>query len=123
MTRYLLSVHTSADTRPEELTPEEEQQGYARVAELEGEMRSTGALLFSGRLTDPSAARVIRASRRRIRVSDGPFLEAKEAIGGFYIIEAANDDAALEWASRTSSAISMPIEVRPFWAADDADGS
>jgi hypothetical protein len=116
MTRYLLSVHTGADTRPEEMTGDEVQQGYARVAELEQEMESSGALLFSGRLEAPSAAKVVRASGRRIRMTDGPFLESKEAIGGFYIIEAADDEVALDWASKTSAAISMPIEVRPFWA-------
>jgi hypothetical protein len=119
MTRYLLSVHTGADTRPEEMTGDEVQQGYARVAELEQEMESSGALLFSGRLEAPSAAKVVRASGRRIRMTDGPFLESKEAIGGFYIIEAADDEVALDWASKTSAAISMPIEVRPFWASAD----
>ena len=119
MTRYLLSVHTGADTRPEEMTGDEVQQGYARVAELEQEMESSGALLFTGRLEAPSAAKVVRASGRRIRMTDGPFLESKEAIGGFYIIEAADDEVALDWASKTSAAISMPIEVRPFWASAD----
>ena len=116
MTRYLLSVHTGADTRPEEMTSEEVQKGFARVAALEQEMMSSGALLFSGRLAAPSAAKVVRASGRRIRMTDGPFLESKEAIGGFYIIEAADDEVALDWASKTSAAISLPIEVRPFWA-------
>ncbi|MGH2455398.1 MAG: YciI family protein [Candidatus Limnocylindria bacterium] len=126
MTRYLLSVHTTADARPEAMTSEEVQQGYARVAALEEDMRTAGALLFSGRLTAPSAARVVRASGRKIRMTDGPFLESKEAIGGFYIVEAADDEAALDWASKTSAAISMPIEVRPFWqdaAAERAPGS
>jgi len=63
MTRYLLSVHTGADTRPAEMTGDEVQQGYARVAALEQEMKSSGALLFSGRLEAPSAAKVVRASR------------------------------------------------------------
>jgi hypothetical protein len=49
-------------------------------------------------------------------MTDGPFLESKEAIGGFYVIEAADDEVALDWASKSSAAISMPIEVRPFWA-------
>ena len=47
--------------------------------------------------------------------ADGPFLEAKEAIGGFYIVEAANRDAALTWAEKTSAAIGKPIEVRGFY--------
>lgn len=121
MTRFLLSVHMSADTRPDQMTSEEVQQGYARVAALEEEMRSAGALLFSGRLEAPSSAKVVRAAGRRIRTTDGPFIESKEAIGGFYIIEAADDETALDWASKTSAAISMPIEVRPFWADSGPD--
>jgi hypothetical protein len=53
-------------------------------------------------------------------VTDGPFIEAKEQIGGFYIIEAADLDAALEWASKTSDAVGKPIEVRRFTQGEGA---
>ena len=48
-------------------------------------------------------------------MTDGPFVESKEHLAGFYIIEADDLDAALGWAARTSTIIGMPIEVRPFW--------
>jgi hypothetical protein len=116
MTQYLLSVHTGDDAQGS-MTEEEQRAGFAAVAELEADMTSAGALLFSGRLAEPGAARVVRSGKGRVRTTDGPYLEAKEAIGGFYIIEAADLDSALRWAERTSAVIHMPIEVRPFFDA------
>ena len=115
MTRYLLSVH-SADVEPREpMTGDQMREGFAAIGALEAEMRSAGALVFSGRLTDPGKARVVRMKRDRAVTTDGPYLEAKEVLGGFYIIEADDLDAALAWASKTTAAVGMPIEVRPFW--------
>lgn len=121
MTRYLLSVHVGADDRPQQMTDAETQRGFARIADLEREMRAAGALLLSARLEGPEAASVVRAAGgRRPAITDGPYIEAKEAIGGFYLIQAADRDTALEWAARTSESIGMPIEVRGlFDSADD----
>jgi hypothetical protein len=113
MTHYLLSVHTTDDPRPE-ITDEQMQQSWSKISALEAEMKSAGALVFSGRLTEPAAASVVRAMRGRVHMTDGPFVEAKEQIGGFYIIEAPDLDAARSWAARTSEIIDSPIEVRPF---------
>lgn len=115
MIRYLLSVHTPTDDRPATMSEEEMREGYARIGALESELQAADALVFSGRLDAPAAAKVVRVRDGAALTTDGPFLEAKEAIGGFYIIEAADEDAALEWATRTSAAIGMPIEVRPFF--------
>jgi hypothetical protein len=52
--------------------------------------------------------------------TDGPFVEAKEHLGGFYILEAEDLDAALAWAAKVTEAVHAPIEVRPFWDARDA---
>lgn len=114
MTQYLLSVHTAASPEPEPIN-EEAARSFEQIGRLEEEMRAAGALLFSGRLTEPNTATVVDASNGRVVTTDGPFLEAKEQVGGFYIIEAEDLDAALAWASRTSAIIRMPIEVRPFW--------
>jgi hypothetical protein len=116
MTRYMLAVHTADGEAREPMTEEQMRRGYELVAGLEREMNAEGALLFSGRLEAPSAATVVRASGGDVLTTDGPYLESKEAIGGFYIIEAEDLDAALGWAAKTSAAISMPIEVRPFSA-------
>jgi hypothetical protein len=116
---YLLSVHTVAGEVRQPMTDEEMQQSWKQIGILEEEMRSTGAWVFSGRLHDPDTATVVRISGGEVLTTDGPFVEAKEHLGGFYIIQAADLDAALAWASKVTAAIKVPIEVRPF--ADFAD--
>jgi hypothetical protein len=112
MAQYLLSLHTGSATSGNEMTP-------ARIAEMgamEQEMKETGAWLFSGRLTDPDVATVVRAAADGdVLTTDGPFVESKEHLAGFYIVEADDLDGALRWASRTSAILGQPIEVRPFW--------
>jgi hypothetical protein len=114
MTKYLLSVHSANGSAPEHMTDEEVRKGFEQVARIEAEMNAAHALLFSGRLQDPAKARVVRPSRAKVRTTDGPYAETKEQLGGFYIIEAPDLDAALEWASKVTLAINTPIEVRPF---------
>jgi len=119
MARYLLSVHTGPPAPGQAPPPEQMEQMGHRIAALEAEMRAAGVWVLSVRMTEPAQARVVRARKGRALVTDGPFVEAKEQIGGFYIVEADGLDAALEWGSKTSAAIEMPIEVWPFadWAA------
>jgi len=117
MTHYLLSVHSADGAPNEQMTDEQMQHGYAQVGVLESEMKAAGALVFSGRLQDPESATVVRVADGETTTTDGPFIESKESIGGFYIIQADDLDAALAWAAKTSAAIRMPIEVRPFWGA------
>jgi len=81
-------------------------------------MKSAGAWVFSGRLHDADTATVVRVSGSEILTTDGPFVEAKEHLAGFYIIEAADLDAALAWASKVTRTISAPIEVWPFAASE-----
>jgi hypothetical protein len=115
MTRYLLSVHSvEGEARP--ATPDEEMEKFmARVGALEAEMKSAGAYLFGGRLHAPDTATVVRASDGGVMTTDGPFVESREHLGGFYILESADLDAALAWAAKVTEAINAPIEVRPFW--------
>jgi hypothetical protein len=114
MSKYLLAVHASDEALDRPMSPEDMQRGFALVDALEREMREADALLFSGRLTAANRARVVRPERRRIKATDGPYLETKEHLGGFYIVEAPDLDAALDWAGKVSLAIQTPIEVRPF---------
>lgn len=111
MPRYLLAVHSSGEPR-EPMSAEEMQAGFAMIASLEAEMRASDALLFSARLLDPAAAKVVHPRRRMGRTTDGPFAETKEHLGGFYIIDAADQEAALAWAQKVTDAIDTPIEVR-----------
>jgi hypothetical protein len=114
MPKYLLSAHTVEGQAREPMTEEQMQQFMERIGVLEDEMKSTGAWVFSGRLHEPDTATVVRESEGEVLTTDGPFAESKEHLGGFYIIEAENLDAALAWASKTTAAIKAPIEVRPF---------
>ena len=114
MTHYLLSVHMASGERRDPPSEEQMREYAARIEALEADMRSADALVFSGRLQDVDAAAVIDATNGEVQVTDGPFLESKEAIGGFYIIEAPSTDAARAWATKTSAVVGMPIELRPF---------
>jgi hypothetical protein len=114
MSKYLLSVHAPIDAVPQPMTDEEMRRGYEEVGKLESEMTAAGAFVFGGRLEEPRAARVIRPSRTRVRTTDGPYAETKEYLGGIYLIEAPNLDAALDWASRVTRMFNVPVEVRGF---------
>jgi hypothetical protein len=115
MTQYLLSVHSVAGEVRDPMTPEQMAESMQQVHALQDEMKSAGAWVFGGRLTEPDTATVVRISDGEVMTTDGPFVEAKEHLGGFYIVEAEDLDAALGWASKTTAIIGAPIEVRPFW--------
>jgi hypothetical protein len=121
MPQYLLSVHTSSGgdapaEHQEHLDPDVMQAMMGRIIALEAEMEAGGAFAFSGRLADPDAATVVRSTDANMVMTDGPFVEAKEHIAGFYIIDATDLDAALAWAGKVVECIGAPIEVRPFAA-------
>ena len=105
MTRYLLSVYQPAGDPPANLD-----EIVRDVRALDEEMRAAGVWVFSGGLHPPDTATVVRDDL----ITDGPFIEAKEHLGGFTVIDAPDLDAALEWARRASRATTLPIEVRPF---------
>ena len=120
MTHYMLSVHSVAGQAREPMTEEQMHQSWQQISVLEAEMKSAGALLYSGRLDEPSTATVVRVSGSEVLTTDGPFVESKEHLGGFYIIQAEDLDAALAWASKVTNVIREPIEVRPFWGLQGA---
>jgi hypothetical protein len=114
MTHYLLSVHSVEGEAREPMTDEEMAQSHKQLGVLEQEMKSTGAWVVSGRLHEPDTATVVRMAGGEVVTTDGPFVESKEHLGGFYIIQAEDLDAALAWASQVTDVIKAPIEVRPF---------
>jgi hypothetical protein len=115
MAQYLLSVHSVEGQAADPMTDEEMQQFMKRVGVLEEELKSSGAWVFGGRLHKPDTATVVRMSDGEVLTTDGPFAESREHLGGFYIIEAEDLDAALSWASKTADCVKTAIEVRPFW--------
>ncbi len=115
MSQYLLSVYTVEGEGHGPTTPEEMEDFMVRINALEAEMRTSGAFVFTGGLHGPDAATVVRRSDGELVMTDGPFVESKEHIGGFYVINADDLDAALAWAGKVVDAINAPIEVRPFF--------
>jgi hypothetical protein len=117
MSQYLLSTYAAEGEVPgAPRTPEEMQTFMERVIALEAEMDASESFVFGGALHGPDAATVVRVGEGDVVMTDGPFVESKEHIAGFYIINADDLDAALAWAGKVVAALNHPIEVRPFRA-------
>lgn len=112
MKDYLLSVCYPADgTAP---SSEKLEQIMRDVTALRLEMQAAGVRIFCGALGSPSSATVLRHKNGEVTVTDGPFIESKEMIGGITIVRVPDFDAALMWARKMSWATTTPIEVRAF---------
>ena len=97
------------------IPPEDEiQRRYKAVDAFNAELQSAGAWVFAGGLHPPETATVVRSQNGQVVTTDGPFAETKEQLGGFWVIEAPDLDAALAWAAKGSEACGAPVEVRPF---------
>jgi hypothetical protein len=112
MTMYMLSVHHSPDAPPP--PPEEMQKAFKQVDDFNAEVKAAGAWVFAGGLESPEIATVVNARDTNVVITDGPFAETKEHLGGFWVISAPDLDAALAWATKGSAACMGPVEVRPF---------
>ncbi|MFC7491733.1 MULTISPECIES: YciI family protein [unclassified Knoellia] len=112
MTQYMLSVPGSVD---DEMPPDEVvQKMFADVETFNQKVRDAGKWVFAGGLEPITTATVVDATGERPTVTDGPYSEAKEFLGGFWVIEAADLDEALQWAKEGSAACGGAVEVRPF---------
>ena len=112
MTQYLLSIY-QPDGEPPPDVLERMPQVMREVGAFLEDIKGTGAWVFNAGLHPPSTATVVRASEGEVLLTDGPFTEGKEHIGGFVVIEAADIDAALAWGGKLARATTLPIEVRP----------
>jgi hypothetical protein len=112
MKQYLLSVYMVEGEEP----PSEEamQKAYHDVDALNTELQAQGVWVFAGGLHPATTATVVRDRKGEILITDGPFPETKEQLGGFWIIKVPDLDAALAWASKATVACAAPVEVRPF---------
>jgi hypothetical protein len=119
MKQYLLSVCLVDDGTPPP-SPEEMQPVYEAVGAFNDRLQHSGAWVFAGGLHPRSTATVVRSEGGERLITDGPFAEGKEYIGGFWVIKAADLDAALDWAAGGAEACGSPVEVRPF--EDDVQG-
>lgn len=112
MKQYLVSIYQPDGPPP---PPEFLEPVMQAIAVINEEMMASGAWLFSAGLHPPSSATVVRLQGDRFLTTDGPFAEGKEHIGGFYVINAPDLDAALVWAQKIARATApLSIEVRPI---------
>jgi hypothetical protein len=113
MPQYMLAICHDEPYDDLDFDDPEIQRMVTKVGAFNEELQAKGAWVFGAGLRPVSTATVVRSTDGEVSMTDGPFAETKEHIGGFYIIEAADLDAALEWAGKASAACEGPVEVRP----------
>ena len=118
MKQYLLSVHM-VEGEPEP-SPEDMQQAYKDVDAFNAELQANGNWVFAGGLHPADTATVVRVKDGEVLTTDGPFAETKEQLGGFWVIQAPDLDAALALAGEAAAACKAPVEVRPFQEEPEA---
>lgn len=111
MKQYLLTFYQPDGPPP---PPEVLEPIMRELDAVNTEIRAAGGWVFAGGLHPPSTATVVRTDGDEVLMTDGPFAEGKEHIGGLTIIQAPDLDAALEWAGKLARASTLPVEVRPF---------
>jgi hypothetical protein len=116
MSRYALTIYQPDGPPPRDVDLE---QVMGDIRTLIDETKTAAVWVFNGGLFPPETATVVRGRGDDVLVTDGPYLEGKEHIGGFLIVDVPDLDEALEWGRRAASATGLPIEVRPF--RDEAD--
>ena len=112
--QYLLMLYAN-EGGWDKLSATEQEQGIAAYAAYTTALREAGVLLGSNRLQPIATATTVRVANGKSQVLDGPYVDSKEQLGGYYLIEAADLDAALAWAARCPAASFGAVEVRPVW--------
>jgi hypothetical protein len=111
MALYMLAMHQPVGPAPDAAFL---QQVMADLDAVRQDLQAAGSWVFAGGLHDPDASTTLRPVDGDVLVTDGPYAEGKEHLGGFTVIDVPDLDAAIEWGRRTALASSLPIEVRPF---------
>jgi hypothetical protein len=112
MTQYLVAIH-----HPDGYDPavSEDEAMHRAIGALDNEMKAAGIRIFAGGLEPPDRAKSLRLKPDGdVLVTDGPYIESKEHVGGFWLLEAASLDEALAWGRKAAIACRAPVEVRPF---------
>ena len=117
MKQYLLAVYSDEAVS---MSDEQIQASFKAVDEFNRELQASDSWVFAGGLHPIADATVVRAQGGKVVITDGPFAETKEQIGGFWVIQAADLDAALELAAKGAEACGWPVEVRPFQDVPEA---
>jgi hypothetical protein len=112
--QYLLLLHLD-ESAFAVLPKVQQEQGLAAYMAYTEALQSAGFLVSSGRLTPAASATTVRVTNGKSQVVDGPYADTKEQLGGYYLIEVKDLDAALHWAARCPAASHGAVEVRPLW--------
>ncbi len=115
--QYLLMLY-SDESAWAAMSPEQQQQGYAAYRAYRDALASSGVLAGSNRLRPASTATTIRTNNNKLQVLDGPFIDSKESLGGYFLIDVPDLDAALSWAAKCPGAHHGSIEVRAIWPTE-----
>jgi hypothetical protein len=117
--QYLLMLYAD-ETGWSKMTKTQQQQGVAAYAAYTEALKKAGVWKGSNRLQPISAATTVRVTDGKSQVLDGPYIDSKEQLGGYYLIDVPDLDSAISWASRCPGASHGTIEVRPVWALPTA---
>jgi hypothetical protein len=113
--QYLLLLYAQ-ETGWAALTPAQQQEGMAAYQAYGEALTKAGVLKSANRLRPISDATTVRVADGKSQVLDGPYVDSKEQLGGYYLIDVADLDAALSWAARCPGATHGTVEVRPVWS-------
>lgn len=116
--QYLLTLYMQ-ESEWSNMTKSEQEQGVAAYRAFTEALTAAGALAGSNRLQPISTATTVRIANGKTQVLDGPYADTKEQLGGYFLIDVADLDAAISWAARCPTAAHGVVEVRPVWAMHD----
>jgi hypothetical protein len=113
--QYLLMAYVDETGWPK-MSKSEQEQGIAAYAAYGEALKTSGVMKGSNRLQPSSVATTVRSTSGKSQVLDGPYVDSKEQLGGYFLIDVPDLDAALSWASRCPAASHGVVEVRPIWS-------
>jgi len=113
--QYLLLLYAN-ESDWDKLTPAQQEQGVAAYEAYRQALKEAGALVGANRLQNASSATTVRIKDGKTQVLNGPYADSREQLGGYFLIEAPDLDAALSWAARCPGASHGTVEVRPLWS-------
>ena len=117
--QFLFTLYAD-DKQWTQMTPEQQQQGVAAYGAYTQALQTAGVLKSSNRLRPADTATTLRTTNGKVQVLDGPFIDSKEQLGGYYLIDVADLDAALSWAGKCPGVGHGVVEVRAIWPMDPA---
>lgn len=117
--QYLLTLYAD-ESGWANLTPEQQKQGVAAYGAYTQALQAAGVYVGSNRLRPANTATMLRTTNGKVQVLDGPFIDSKEQLGGYYLIDVPDLDAALSWAGKCPGVGHGTVEVRAIWSMDPA---